>query len=160
MRFGPATVDEALVFAIEELKADTQYEILRALAQAGMTQADLARKLGVSAAWVSQMLGDDANLTIDSIAKIFLALSMQCRFSAGPVEAHFAQVEMPSRLGADVWSHPQKLEHAGFSRSASRETTTAMLMRNIRSNCGGRTITMMNDNANKQGSKRADVVAA
>lgn len=82
MTFGPSDRKEAEIFALEGLRADVQYEILKAIRAAGITQAELARRMGVKPAWVSQLLGDDANLTLESIAKIFTALNVDCRFAA------------------------------------------------------------------------------
>lgn len=146
MKFGPADNKEALEFAIEELRADVQYEVLRAMKQAGMSQADLARKLGVSQAWVSQILGDDANLTVESLAKVFLALGGQCHFSARPMEAHFAQAfgdgckDVPRSWQENVHSAP-------VDRRSELETTTKKLMQVIHSGCRDRrSVVFTNDN--------------
>ncbi len=74
MSVGPQNRNEAQIFAFEELRAEIQYQILRCLKEDGISQADLAKRLGCSAACVSQFLGDDANLTLESISKVFLAL--------------------------------------------------------------------------------------
>ncbi|TDK35213.1 XRE family transcriptional regulator [Rhizobium deserti] len=160
MKFGPSNAEEALVFATEELKADTQYEILRALANAGMSQADLARKLGVSQAWVSQALSDDANLTIDTIAKIFLGLGLQCHFSSQSVQPHYAQAGMAVKLDESAWTRPAMDSVSAVARSADRETTTAMLMRAINSSCRDRRPVMMqNDNGGKPAPRQPRVAA-
>lgn len=163
MKFGPADANEALVFATEELKADTQYEVFRALSQAGMSQADLARKIGVSQAWVSQVLSDDANLTLESIAKIFLGLGLQCHFSVAPVEAHFAQAGVGPKLGEAAWTQPAPQDLEVLSprpKHGQNETTTAMLMRAIRSNCRDRRrMTMVNDNGASSTKSRAGIAA-
>jgi predicted XRE-type DNA-binding protein len=80
--FGPGNKNEALVFVCEGLRADIQYEILKALKAQNMSQSALAERLGCSPACVSQFLDDDANLTTDSMAKVLLALDpfVGCRF--------------------------------------------------------------------------------
>ncbi|GBE44287.1 hypothetical protein BMS3Bbin10_02378 [bacterium BMS3Bbin10] len=78
MDFGPESRLEAEAFALEDLRADLQYEILKALKARGLSQRDLASQLGCSAGWVSQFLGDNANLTLESISKVFLALGLRC----------------------------------------------------------------------------------
>lgn len=154
MKFGPADANEALVFAVEELKANTQYEILRALSRAGMTQADLARKLEVTPSWVSQALSDDANLTLDTIAKIFLGLGLQCHFSSQPVEPHFAQAVAPARAADALWTVHSGVELA--PKPTPKETTTALLMKAIRSGCQNkREMTMVNDNGGRTADKQA-----
>lgn len=78
MSIGPQNRNEAQTFAFEELRADIQYEILKALKQEGISQSDLAKRLGCSAGCVSQFLDDDANMTLESISKVFLALGRRC----------------------------------------------------------------------------------
>lgn len=152
MKFGPADANEAIIFATEELKANTQYEVLRALSRAGMSQADLARKIGVSQSWVSQALSDDANLTLDSIAKIFLGLGLQCHFTAEPVQPHFAQAVVAARSPEASWLVAEKVE----LKAPTRETTTALLMKAIRSGCSDRPgMTMVNDNNGHPNGQRA-----
>lgn len=90
MGFGPQNKDEALVFASEGLRADIQLEILKALKAQNLSQTALAERLGCSPACVSQFLDDDANLTIESMAKVLLALdrlwvidSIPCEYAYG-----------------------------------------------------------------------------
>lgn len=96
MKFGPQNKDETAVFALEELRADVQYEMLKRMKEMGLSQASLAKKMGVSAAWVSQILDDDANLTLESIAKVFTALSSKCHISAFPNEENYSDA---------LWDH-------------------------------------------------------
>lgn len=84
MSFGPQNRHEALTFAVEELRAALQYEMLRALDEEGVSQSALAERLGCSPSWVSQLLDDDANLTLESIAKVFLAVGRRCVPSTEP----------------------------------------------------------------------------
>jgi transcriptional regulator with XRE-family HTH domain len=93
--FGPQNKDEALVFASEGLRADIQYEILKALKAQNLSQTALAERLGCSSACVSQFLDDDANLTIESMAKVLLALdrvwvidSVPCEYAYGAADAN------------------------------------------------------------------------
>lgn len=88
MAFGPQNDDETLIFAIEALKADVQFEILRALKDDGLTRAMLAERLNVSPAWVSQILSDNANPTLASLVKIFSALGRRVDLSVSLLPAH------------------------------------------------------------------------
>src|SRR5262245_190399 len=90
MGFGPQNKDEALVFACEGLRADIQYQILKALKEQNLSQNALAERLGCTPACVSQFLDDDANLTTDSMAKVLIALdrvwvidSVPCEYAYG-----------------------------------------------------------------------------
>jgi transcriptional regulator with XRE-family HTH domain len=65
-----------LLLAEEALILDAQIAIQRVLNERGMTQAELARVLGVTESYVSQMLGDSArNLTLRTIARVMHALN-------------------------------------------------------------------------------------
>ena len=94
MIMGPQNRRDAQVFAREELRADIQYEILKCLGDQGVSQSDLARRLGCSPALVSQFLDDDANLTLDSIAKVFLALGRRCVVATEPSEYAFGHEDI------------------------------------------------------------------
>src|SRR5262245_39673026 len=92
MKMGPLDHREAQIFALEELRADIQYQILKALKDEGLSQSDLAKRLGCSPAWISQFLDDDANLTLESISKVFLALGKQLVVATEPY-GHAREIE-------------------------------------------------------------------
>ena len=69
--------------AEEEFIVDVQYAIQKLLNESGVSYAHLAKKLGVSAARVSQMFGDEAhNLTLRTVARIFHVLNDKCVISS------------------------------------------------------------------------------
>lgn len=139
MNFGPKNQEEAVIFAIEELRADVQYDILRSLKEAGLSQAQLAKKMGVSAAWVSQLLSDEANLTVESIAKVYAALNKTVGFKSerGQTDKR-AAVEQKSALTAASWM----VEELQFSRTEifekRKNNTTHLLMHAIASSASRR----------------------
>ena len=90
MKFGPKSKDEASIFAFEELRADLQYEIMRRMKESDHSSA--TRQNGRSAAWVSQILGDDANLTLETIANVFLALGSHCHVASVLIGSHYYDV--------------------------------------------------------------------
>ena len=59
----------------EELILDVTETLTQALEQAGVTKAELARRLGRSPGFVSQVLGGGRNLTLRTIADIAAALA-------------------------------------------------------------------------------------
>lgn len=61
-------------FVEESVIADVQYEICRLMKEGGVSRAELARRLAVSAPYVTQLLNDDANLTLRTVARVFDAL--------------------------------------------------------------------------------------
>ena len=73
---------------IDEFEGDPDYEfdgvaiavgeqIVARMEELGMTQADLARKMGVSRARISQILRGNDNLTLKSIVAV--AIGLDCR---------------------------------------------------------------------------------
>lgn len=98
----PAEQDDEAVYerlvAEEGLILEAQMEIIRSLNDRGLTQADLARKLGVSESYISQMLGLSArNLTLRTIARIAHALGEPAHLSLGSRPdraAHLTAAEM------------------------------------------------------------------
>lgn len=59
----------------ESFIADVQFEISKVMKRKGISRAELARRLDVSAPHVTQMLGNgDSNLTLRTVARIFAAL--------------------------------------------------------------------------------------
>ena len=89
---------------IDEFQGDPDYEftkvaidigeqIVARMEQQGMTQADLARKMGVSRARISQILRGNDNLTLKSIVAVALGLDShvevqlkRARSGAAPAE--------------------------------------------------------------------------
>jgi transcriptional regulator with XRE-family HTH domain len=67
----------------EELKLEFAEEVGRLMAARKMSRADLARRLGTSPAYVTRILRWTANLTLESMAKI--ALALDARVSLGIV---------------------------------------------------------------------------
>ncbi|MET0376532.1 MAG: helix-turn-helix transcriptional regulator [Rhizorhabdus sp.] len=59
-------------------------EIRRAMAMAGISQTQLAKRLGVTDARVSHMLNKQPTITLDTVEKIALALDARVK-----IELHF-----------------------------------------------------------------------
>lgn len=68
--------------AIEALIADTSQMIADLLEQRNMKQADLARSLKKTPAFVSQLLNGKANLTLRTLAEVAHALGVNLSISA------------------------------------------------------------------------------
>ena len=82
---------------LERLKDTSEYyaaaarddfvnELLRAMSEKNITQKELAAKIGVSAAYVSKVLGGDVNLSIESMSKFAFALDMRIEIFAKPIK--------------------------------------------------------------------------
>jgi plasmid maintenance system antidote protein VapI len=67
------------------------------------TKADLARSLGTSPAYVTKMLGGDANFTIKSMVRIAHALGAEVRIEVAPLTVQVEKAE---------WKEPVKPKKA------------------------------------------------
>lgn len=129
MSFGPRDANEAVIFALEGLRSDFQYEVLKALKTQSLTQADLARRLGVAPAWVSQILSDDANVTLESIAKVFAALGVNCSFSSSSANASGVSVAPAVSKPQGAWTEEAIITDAKVRVDAYQEPETVGYMR-------------------------------
>lgn len=68
----------------EELIIDVTETLTQALESAGVTRAELARRLGRSPGFVSQVFGGGRNLTLRTIADIAAALSVRPALTLSP----------------------------------------------------------------------------
>lgn len=76
--FGPKNAKESMTYAIGEFVADIQYCIQKVMNEKKVSRSELARRLGCSPANVTQMLSENSNLRLDTVAKIFHALGDRC----------------------------------------------------------------------------------
>jgi len=82
------------LYAIEGLVADAAELVASLMKEQNLTKADLARRLGKSRAWVTQVLSGRANMTMRTFAELVYALGAQVTLSARP------PVRMPGRATA------------------------------------------------------------
>ncbi|MCX6842089.1 MAG: helix-turn-helix transcriptional regulator [candidate division WOR-3 bacterium] len=86
---------------VEYLKLVFSEEIGRIMDERGVSQAELARRLGTSRAYVAKVLRSTANLTLATMAKLALALDARVDLSLVPKEKHVSSfdsgVERPLR---------------------------------------------------------------
>ena len=55
-----------------------------AMEEQGVTRAELARRLGTSQAYITRVLGGNANFTLKTMSKLALALGLQLEVGLGP----------------------------------------------------------------------------
>ena len=165
MTISPLNKEEQFIFAVEDLRAEIQYDILRCLKEAGISQAELAKRIGVSAPWVSQILGDDANLTVESIVKVFLGFDRQCKIISAPLHEELSCVE-PMARGVNStksagWTEVKWNEADRITQSyASSRDTVGTLMKIIEGNCRTKNdVVRANDNSYVQDNERARELA-
>ena len=107
---------EELLLAVTEM-------LTQALHDAGMTQAELARRLGRTPGYVSQVFGGGRNLTLRTVADIGAALSMRPAFKLTP-EYGFESEYILSKPGALRW-HTLELELQPLTQSVHKEMAQA-----------------------------------
>lgn len=74
------------LYAIEGLVADAAELVAQLMEEQGVNKAALARRLGKSRAWVTQLLSGKANMTIRTFAEVVHVLGTQVKLST-PAEA-------------------------------------------------------------------------
>ena len=78
-----AITHDDMILAEEALIADTQFAIHNLLEVKGVSRAELARRLSLSEARISQIFSDDPkNLTLRTIARIFRVLNEEARVTS------------------------------------------------------------------------------
>ncbi|PPG39488.1 helix-turn-helix domain-containing protein [Pseudoclavibacter sp. RFBA6] len=85
-----------------------------------LTQRDVAKRLGVGEARVSQLLHGDGNLHIASVARLFAALDMSLDFSI--TSADGTPIEPTSRRGGRRSKRDSSIDEEGSALGDSRPT--------------------------------------
>lgn len=74
------------LYATEGLVTDAAELVARLMARAGVSKAELARRLGKSRAYLTQLLGGRTNMTVRTLAEVAYALGAEVRLDARPHE--------------------------------------------------------------------------
>lgn len=69
--FGPTSPEEAVIYAQQALRVDLQVLLHKIMLEAGTSEWQLSRRLGVSMSEVRKMFEDDWNPTVYEVAKVF-----------------------------------------------------------------------------------------
>ncbi|GEM_PF-1722676 len=82
-------------FHIEDLKFDFAEEVSNYLGkgEGKITRAELARRMGTSAAWITKMLRTNWNMTMETMAKIAFALDMKVKPMFVPIRTIASRAE-------------------------------------------------------------------
>lgn len=78
--FGPQNEEEERIFAEEEFRVDVQQFVHNLMTEKKVSQRELARRLKVTEARVSQVFSDNCNVTVRVLARIFHALDEHVQF--------------------------------------------------------------------------------
>ncbi len=90
------------LYAIEGLILEAGEFIARLMQQQQVTKAELARRLGKSRAYITQMLNGSANLTLRTLAEVAYALGAEVKLEALPVEG-VVREQVRAELPRPVW---------------------------------------------------------
>ncbi len=92
------------LMAEESLVAEVSEFVAQLMAERGIHKAELARRLGKSRAWVTQMLSGRANLTVRTLAEVVFVLGGEITVLARP-----GVPERKAPLGGKI-SNPRRAE--------------------------------------------------
>jgi len=87
--------------AVESLVLEAGELIARLMESRGVNRAELARRLGKSRAWVTQMLNGRANLTLKTLAEVAWALEAEVQLAERGALA--AQGSLDTAGWKDLW---------------------------------------------------------
>jgi transcriptional regulator with XRE-family HTH domain len=123
-------------YAVEGFIGDTAELIWRMLVRRNMKQADLARKLNKSPAFVSQLLNGKANMTIRTLGEVMYALGATVKIDAQDESTSVCEavddphmqtfrIHMPVReFGPYHWRRTEVVQ-SKFNNSDSRSEVAA-----------------------------------
>ena len=87
--------------AVESLVLEAGELIARLMESRGVNRAELARRLGKSRAWVTQLLNGRANLTLKTLAEVAWALGAEVQLAGRSAAA--AQASLDTAGWKDLW---------------------------------------------------------
>lgn len=105
-------------YVAEGLALDVVVELGRAMRAQGLTQKELAERIGASPAFVSQTLHGKPNMTMLTLAKFALALNLECSIKLSPHKASEKYVPVDKPQATLVVRKPDDTP-PGTNRSAA-----------------------------------------
>ena len=104
-----------LGFVAGKLRNDLHAVVLREFKSSGLTQAELAKRLGKDKAWVSRTLGAPGNWTIDTAATLIFAINGSVLIVGSvdvdhPARSNFTK---PAWLSSDLPPPPSTADGSG-----------------------------------------------
>ena len=109
-------------FKLEELLYDLTETIYERMKQKGISQRELAKRLGVSDAYISKILKGNENISLKTLLKLALALGLNVEIKMQPIEQRSYRKNEEStsnRSWQEVIDFPEyKLDENDFQRAA------------------------------------------
>lgn len=112
--------EQSDVFHIDRLKLEISERIYAAMKQHGTSNAELARRLGKSRAYVTKLLRGTTNFTLESLVRIGRALSCEVEFELLPKARRARAAKFPSsKRSSPSRLRPTVRERAPAKRDSS-----------------------------------------
>jgi transcriptional regulator with XRE-family HTH domain len=92
-------------------------DICRLMDEQGVSRAELARRLGTSRAYVTKLLGGDANFTLQTMTRVAMALGGAIHVHVAPQEATVRWREAPATRRPKT---SQELDLSGSHKASGR----------------------------------------
>ena len=109
-------------FKLEELLYDLTETIYERMKQKGISQRELAKRLGVSDAYISKILKGNENISLKTLLKLALALGLNVEIKMQPIEQRSYRKNDEStsnRSWQEVIDFPEyKFDENDFQRAA------------------------------------------
>ena len=88
------------LLSIEALVAEASETVAGLMAEQNLSNADLARRLNKSRAWVTQLLSGKANMTIRTLAEVVYTLGAEAKLVAGRLRVGMQTSRGRGRVGS------------------------------------------------------------
>jgi transcriptional regulator with XRE-family HTH domain len=94
-------------YLAEEVKLSFAEELCRLMEERGVTRAQLAKRIGVSRAYITRILGTDYNLTAETMVKVAQALGARVSLHLESSAAGLRRVRVPPQARVSRVRHAQ-----------------------------------------------------
>lgn len=103
-------------FSLEKATLDAAELIAKLMDDKDMSKADLARHLGKSRAWVTQLLSGKENLTVRTLAEILYALGYELDLGMHSLESGVGRADPVANFSSPQECWPQAGRTSDFER--------------------------------------------
>ncbi len=107
-------------YQIDRLKVEISERIYKAMKQQGVPNAELARRLGKSRAYVTKLLRGTTNFTLESLVRIGSALSCEVEFELLPKAAQTKALAASKAVRKTSSKTPSKGTRKGSKKHSSK----------------------------------------
>jgi antitoxin component HigA of HigAB toxin-antitoxin module len=91
---------ETSEYWVESAIIEFTMDVGRLMDEQGVSRAELARRLGTSRAYVTKLLGGNANFTLETMSKVATALGAAVHVHVAPRDAEVRWKDVPASVSA------------------------------------------------------------